>query len=62
MKMAQLKKKAKPFGIRTDKVNKVELIHAIQSAEGNTACFGKSNGQCPYTNCCFMEDCLRIRM
>jgi hypothetical protein len=62
MKMAQLKKKAKPFGIKIDKMNKVEVVRAIQTAEGNTACFGNSNGQCPYTNCCFMEDCLRIRV
>jgi hypothetical protein len=62
MKMAELRKKAKPFGIKADKVNKVEFIRAIQTAEGNTACFGKSDGRCPYTNCCFMEDCLKVKL
>ena len=61
MSMSQIKTKAKALGILPGKMSKVELIHAIQSTEGNTPCFGKSNGQCPYTNCCFMKDCLKTR-
>lgn len=53
--------KARNLGIAPGKMKKAELIHAIQLVEGNTPCFGKSNGQCPYTDCCFMGDCLKIR-
>ncbi|MHC4622445.1 MAG: Rho termination factor N-terminal domain-containing protein [Planctomycetota bacterium] len=60
MKVAELRKKAKPLGIKAYKMNKVELVHAIQKAEGYTVCFGGSDGQCPHTDCCFREDCLKI--
>lgn len=62
MKMPEIRQKAKALGITAGKMKKPELIHAIQSAEGHTACFGKSNGQCPYTDCCFMQDCLKSRL
>ncbi len=61
MKLSEIKMKAKALGLSPGKMSKVELIHAIQLAEGNTQCFGTSNGRCPYTNCCFMKDCLKIR-
>jgi len=61
MSMSEIKMKAKSLGLSPGKMSKIELIHSIQSAEGNTPCFGKSHGQCPYTNCCFMKDCLKIR-
>ncbi|HUW20054.1 MAG TPA: hypothetical protein VMW16_12200 [Sedimentisphaerales bacterium] len=62
MKIVELRKKAKPFGIKSNKMKKAELIHAIQRAEGNTPCFGKSSGQCRYIDCCFMEDCLKVKV
>jgi hypothetical protein len=62
MKMNEIKKKAKSLGINPNNMKKADLIHAIQKAEGYTECFGKSGGQCPYANCCFMEDCLPIRL
>jgi hypothetical protein len=61
MKMLEIRKKAKTLGVNPGKMEKTELIHAVQQAEGYTACFGKSNGQCPYTDCCFMQDCLKVR-
>jgi len=61
MKMPEIKEKAGPFKINTRNIKKADLIRAIQQAEGNNPCFGKSNGRCPYTNCCFMEDCLAIK-
>jgi len=61
MKMAELRRKAKPLGIHPSKMKKAELIHSIQRAEGNTPCFGTSNGNCKNTDCCFMEDCLRTK-
>lgn len=61
IKMPKIKDKAKGLGINPGKMKKAELIHAIQSAEGHNPCFGRSNGQCPYVDCCFMGDCLKIR-
>jgi len=59
MKLNEIKEKARTLGINPGKMKKVELIHAIQQAEGNTPCFGTSNGQCVYTNCCFIDDCIK---
>ncbi len=61
MKMPEIRDKAKALGIKPGKMRKAELITAIQTAEGNTPCFGTSNGYCPYTDCCFMDDCLKIK-
>ena len=61
MKMPKIRKKAKDLGITLGKVKKVELIHAIQEAEGYSPCFGKSDGQCSNNDCCFLWDCLKIR-
>jgi len=60
--MSEIKAKAKTLGIIPGKMKKPELIHAIQIAEGYTPCFGRSNGQCSNTDCCFMKDCLKIRL
>lgn len=62
MTIPEIKIKAKELGINLGKMNKTELIHAIQTAEGNTPCYGWSNGNCPNIDCCFMEDCLKIRL
>ena len=56
--MPQIRKKAKSIGIDPEKMKKAELIHAIQKAEGYTPCFGTSDGNCPYLDCCWREDCL----
>jgi hypothetical protein len=55
-----IRQKAISLGIPPCQMSKVELIHSIQRAEGNTACYGTSKGQCPYTDCCFMADCLKV--
>ena len=60
MKLIQIKNRAKNLGIEPGKLKKAELIHAIQCAEGNSPCFGTSDGNCPYTNCCFYTDCLKL--
>ena len=60
--MPEIKAKAKALGINPGTMKKTELIHAIQTAEGYTACFGRSNGQCSNTDCCFMADCLKLRI
>lgn len=60
--MPEIKAKAKALGINPGQMKKTELIHAIQTAEGFTACFGRSNGHCSNTDCCFMKDCLSTRL
>lgn len=62
MSVPEIQMKAKTLGITPGKMKKTELIHAIQTAEGNTPCYGWSNGNCPYNDCCFMADCLKIRL
>jgi len=62
MGMPEIRTKAKALGITPGKMKKVELVHAVQVAEGCTPCFGSANGECPYTECCFMEDCFKIRL
>ena len=61
MTMGEIKDKAKNLGITPGFMKKTELIRAIQSAEGNTACYGTTNGTCQWTDCCFRADCLKIR-
>jgi hypothetical protein len=61
MKVSEIKIKAQNLGVVPGKMKKGELIHAIQRAEGHTPCFGSSNGQCPYVDCCFMGDCVKIK-
>ena len=61
MTMPQIREKARELGIKPGKTKKTELIRIIQQAEGNNPCYGRSNGQCPNIDCCFMSDCLKIR-
>ena len=61
MSMAQIKTKAKGLGINPANMKKMELIHAIQRSEGVSQCYGTTNGQCQWTNCCFRSDCLKIK-
>jgi hypothetical protein len=61
MSMPQVKEKAKALGVTPSKMNKFDLIHAIQQAEYCTPCYGTSNGQCANTRCCFMTDCIRVK-
>ena len=60
MTMSEIRQKAISRGIQPGQMDKAELIHSIQRAEGNTPCFGTSKGQCPYIDCCFMADCLEV--
>jgi len=62
MKMPEIKKKAQGLGIIPGKTKKADLIHAIQETENCTPCFGRSNGQCESTDCCFISDCLKARL
>ncbi len=59
--MAQIKAKAKTLGINPGKLKKADLIHSIQVAEGCTPCYGRSNGDCPWTQCCWRGDCFTAK-
>ncbi len=59
--MTEIKDKAKNLGINSANLKKTELIHAIQRAENNSACYGTTNGTCQWTLCCWRNDCLKIR-
>jgi hypothetical protein len=58
MKMQEVKEIARKRGVQTSKLNKGELIRAIQSEEGNIPCFcvGKAS-ECGQARCLWREDC-----
>ena len=58
MKTADVKKKAKKLGVKVSKMNKSDMIRAIQAAEGNFPCFGTAAEYCDQFNCFWREDCL----
>jgi hypothetical protein len=62
MGMPEIRMKAKALGLTSGKMKKADLIHAIQIAEGCLPCFGKSGGQCSYTDCCFVKDCFKTKL
>jgi len=62
MGMPEIRMKAQSLGITPGKMKKPELIHTIQVTEGYTPCFGRSNGLCSNSDCCFMQDCLKLRL
>lgn len=61
MTMSEIKIKAKALSLDGGKMKKTELIHAIQKAEGFTPCYGRSNGSCPWTQCCWRSDCFKTK-
>ncbi|MBN1505369.1 MAG: Rho termination factor N-terminal domain-containing protein [Sedimentisphaerales bacterium] len=61
MTVSEIKIKAKALGINTGKMKKLELVHAIQEAEGFSPCYGRSNGSCPWTQCCWRGDCFKAK-
>jgi len=60
MKMNDVVKRAKGFGINTRAAKKSDLIKQIQKAEGNFDCFGTAIAYCDQWVCCFREDCLPL--
>lgn len=61
MTMTEIKAKAKTLGLEPGKLKKADLIHAIQIAEGCTPCYGRSGGECPWTQCCWRSDCFKVK-
>jgi hypothetical protein len=61
MNMTEIKAKAKSLGINPGKMKKIELVRTVQMAEGNNPCYGTNDGSCPWTECCFMGDCHKVK-
>ena len=59
MTVKELQKMAKDLGIKTTGLKKVEMIKAIQRAEGNFDCFGTAGNYCDQLSCLFRQDCLK---
>jgi len=59
MKIEEIKNLARQLGISTRRLKKAEMIKAIQSTEGNCACYGTgSSAQCGQHCCAWREDCV----
>ena len=58
MRLSEIKAKAKALGVDSGKLKKADLIRAIQRAEGYPDCYGSRTSGCPYTDCCFVTDCM----
>ena len=59
MKMQEVRKIAKQWGVRTARVSKGEVIRRIQRAEGNFPCFGTAiAGVCDQQECLWRAECL----
>jgi len=61
MKMVDIRDIAKKMGIKSGRLNKTKLIHAIQLNEGNFDCFGTAGqGECDQSVCQWREDCIPV--
>lgn len=58
MKMVEVKQKAKGMGLKVGKAKKEELIKTIQLSEGNSPCFGTTDGSCDRADCLWRADCI----
>jgi hypothetical protein len=58
VKLEQVRNIAKSHSIKPSHLSKTELIKAIQTDEGNFACFATAyDGECDQENCLWREDC-----
>ncbi len=58
MKMKEIIKVAMQKGIEAGKMNKTQVIRAIQKSEGYNDCFATSNfTSCGQMNCLWRKDC-----
>jgi len=58
MNMQELRIVAKGFGIKTSRMNKLNLIRAVQVSEGNFDCFASAlNGDCDQLKCTWRNEC-----
>lgn len=58
MKLTEIKKYAKEKGVNPRVMKKIELIRAIQAAEGNPTCYdSERKANCQEWNCLWEKDC-----
>ena len=62
MKVKDIQAMAKSMKLKTGKLKKAELIHMIQTAEGNDTCYGTSHVHiCGQEQCLWRADCLKVK-
>ena len=60
MKIHDIREIAKQNGVNVGRLNKIELIRAIQRAEGNNDCFATPYvRECNQMNCLWRKDCMK---
>jgi len=59
MKIQEVREIAGKMHVTAGKLNKTELIRAIQRAEGNADCFALKGHECDQANCLWREDCMK---
>lgn len=60
MNLKEIQSYAKKMGITKKDLKKVEMIRAIQIAEGNIPCFATNRvNVCGESNCLWLKDCLK---
>ncbi len=58
MRMQEIRSMAVDIGLKASKLNKIDLVRSIQTAEGNFSCFATAiDGVCDQTKCLWREDC-----
>lgn len=58
MKLEEIKEIARQHDIKPGRLKKTELVRAIQTAEGNKACFASGQAsQCGQSACLWRDDC-----
>ena len=61
MKVQEIKEMAKNMGIPTLKMNKADMIRAIQRGENNIDCYGTERvDSCQEQSCSWRNDCLAL--
>ena len=59
--MKEIRDIARQLGIRSTRMEKAELIRAIQRTEGNFDCFGTAaEEECSQEECLWREECFRV--
>lgn len=59
MNLTKVREKAKELGVHPGKMNKAQIIQAIQVQENNFPCFGTANDYCDQYDCLWRNDCIK---
>jgi len=58
--MKEIRAMARGLGVRSARMEKAEIIRAIQRAEGNFDCYGTATEEeCDQEECLWREDCFK---